>query len=68
MLLEHIHSPLAPLAWLQAALSPLQERFIGCHLDRPTLETARTLGLAVEEVATRVAGIFRLAVATPPQP
>ncbi len=66
VLLEHVRSTVPPLVWLQVALSPVQERLIGCHLARSTFETARELGFGVEEVATRLAGVFRLAVLTPP--
>ena len=66
ILLEHVRSTVPPVVWLQVVLSPAQERLIGCHLARSTLDAARELGLAVEEVATRFAGVVRLAVATPP--
>ena len=66
VLLEHVRSTAPPLVWLQVILSPAQERLIGCHLDRSTLATARGLGLGVEEVGSRFAGVFRLAVLTPP--
>ena len=62
VLLEHVRAPSPLLALPQYVLSPLQERLIGCHLARPTLDTARAMGLHVEEIASRFAGVFRLAV------
>ena len=62
VLLEHVRAASPLISLPQRALSPLQERLIGCHLDRPTLDTARALGLEVEVVASRLAGVFRLAV------
>ena len=35
-MLEHVRSTARPLAAMQRALSPLNERAIGCHLDRDT--------------------------------
>lgn len=64
VLLEHVRATPPPLVWLQVLLSPVQERLIGCHLARATCETAREMGFGVEEVATRFAGVFRLAVLT----
>ena len=66
VLLEHVRSTVPPLVWLQVVLSPAQERLIGCHLARSTFDTARALGFGVEEVATRLAGVFRLAMLTLP--
>ncbi len=66
VLLEHVRSTVPPLVWLQVLLSPAQERLIGCHLARSTFDTARALGFGVEEVGTRFAGVFRLALLTPP--
>jgi hypothetical protein len=51
---------------LERLLSPLQERFIGCHLDRATLDLARARGFRIESEQQRLAGVFRLAVARPP--
>jgi ubiquinone/menaquinone biosynthesis C-methylase UbiE len=66
VLLEHVRAPARPLATLQRVLSPLNERAIGCHLDRDTFGLARSLGFAVEPVASRLFDIFQLVVARPP--
>lgn len=66
VLLEHVRAPSRPLATLQRILSPLNERAIGCHLDRDTFGLARALGFSVEPVASRLFDIFQLAVARPP--
>lgn len=66
VLLEHVLSPIRPIAFLQRRFSPLQERALGCHLDRRTVDTLRRLGFAVESERRRLFGIFRLVVARPP--
>ena len=66
VLLEHVRAPARPLATSQRLLSPLNERAIGCHLDRDTFGLARSLGFSVEPVSSRLFDIFRLAVARPP--
>ena len=66
ILLEHVRSPARPLAALQRALSPLNVRAIGCHLDRETFDLARELGFAVDERRSRLLAAVRLAVARPP--
>lgn len=66
VLLEHVRSTARPLATLQRLLSPLNERAIGCHLDRETLALAESLGYEFEEGATRLFDAVRLAVARPP--
>lgn len=66
VLLEHVLSPIPPVAWLERLVSPLQERYIGCHLNRRTIATARSLGFEVESERRRLAGVFRLVVARPP--
>jgi ubiquinone/menaquinone biosynthesis C-methylase UbiE len=68
VLLEHVISPVWPLAWLQRLATPFQARAIGCHFDRDTIGTARRLGLAIESDRARLFGIFRLVVAQPPPP
>jgi len=65
VLLEHVRSTVPPLVWLQVILSPAQERLIGCHLARSTFDVARGMGFGVEEVGSRLAGVFRLALLTP---
>lgn len=66
VLLEHVRSPVPPLAWLQGLLTPLQVRALGCHLDRTTVETLRRLGFVIETERSRFFGVFRLVVARPP--
>ncbi|MDQ3045144.1 MAG: methyltransferase domain-containing protein [Chloroflexota bacterium] len=66
VLLEHVRSPHWPIALFQRAGTPLQERFIGCHLTRRTDITLRRLGFTVISERTRLFGIFRLIVASPP--
>jgi ubiquinone/menaquinone biosynthesis C-methylase UbiE len=66
ILLEHVRAPTRPIATLQRVFSPLNERAIGCHLDRDTFGLARSLGFAVEPVGSRLFGIFQLALARPP--
>jgi ubiquinone/menaquinone biosynthesis C-methylase UbiE len=67
VLLEHVRSPVLPLAWLQWLLTPLQERAMGCHLDRTTIDLVRTLGFEILSERRRFFGVFRLVVARPPQ-
>jgi ubiquinone/menaquinone biosynthesis C-methylase UbiE len=45
VLLEHVLSPVWPVAVLQRLLSPLQTRAMGCHLDRETVALLRREGL-----------------------
>jgi ubiquinone/menaquinone biosynthesis C-methylase UbiE len=66
VLMEHVLSPVAPAAWAQRLIAPLQEHAIGCDLTRRTIETARGLGFRVESEEARLFGIFRLVVARPP--
>jgi ubiquinone/menaquinone biosynthesis C-methylase UbiE len=65
VLLEHVLSPVWPVAVLERLWSPHQERSLGCHLTRETVETARRLGFAVESERSRFFGVFRLVVARP---
>lgn len=67
VLLEHVLSPVPPVAAAERLLSPLQERAVGCHLDRETFDLARSLGFAIVEERQRLFGVFRLAVARPPR-
>ena len=67
VLLEHVRSPVLPLAWLQRLLTPLQERAMGCHLDRTTIDLVRTLDFEILSERRRFFGVFRLVVARPPQ-
>jgi ubiquinone/menaquinone biosynthesis C-methylase UbiE len=66
ILLEHVRSPSAPLAFMQRVVSPCNERAVGCHLDRDTLGLAVSLGFTPLSVIRRRAGIAMLAVLTPP--
>lgn len=49
VLLEHVLSPSLPVATAERLLSPLQERVMGCHLDRDTIGLARSLGFTIDE-------------------
>lgn len=66
VLLEHVTSTARPIALLQHVLSPLNQRAIGCHLDRDTFALAESLGFALEIVRRRLWDAVRLAVARPP--
>ena len=66
VLLEHVRSSVAPVAWLQQGLSPLQERLIGCQLARETVATLVAEGFSVVSERQRRLGVFRLVVARPP--
>ena len=66
VLLEHVLSPVLPIAWAQRLVSPVQERLIGCHLDRTTIATVRALDFAVHAERSRLGGIVRVVIATPP--
>ncbi|MGC4107457.1 MAG: hypothetical protein QM753_14130, partial [Thermomicrobiales bacterium] len=54
------------LAGMAKLVSPLQERMLGCHLDRPTDRLVRELGFHVEREEMRFLGVFHLIVAQPP--
>ena len=66
VMLEHVRSTARPLAALQRALSPLNERAIGCHLDRDTVDLARSLGFSIDQTRSRLFNSVRLVVARPP--
>ena len=66
VMLEHVRSTAHPLAAVQQALSPLNERAIGCHLDRVTIDLAQSLGFSIDESWSRLFGSVRLVVARPP--
>ncbi len=68
VLLEHVRSPVRPLAWLQRTLTPLQVRAMGCHFDRATIELVRELGFTIVSERRRFFGVFRLVVTQPPPP
>lgn len=65
VLLEHVRSPVWPMAALQRLFSPCQERLIGCHLARETIETARRCGFTMVAERRRLFGVFRLVVLEP---
>ena len=66
VMLEHVRSTARPLAAMQRLLSPLNERAIGCHLDRDTFDLARSLGFSIDETRSRLFDAVRLVVARPP--
>ena len=66
VLLEHVRSSAAPLATLQRLVSPLNERAVGCHLDRDTIQLARSLGFEIVEARTRLWESVQLVVTRPP--
>jgi len=66
VMLEHVRSTARPLAALQRVLSPLNERSIGCHLDRDTVDLARSLGFTIDETRSRLFNSVQLVVARPP--
>ena len=67
VMLEHVLSSVRPVAALERLLSPLQERALGCHLNRKTIALARSRGFAILDERQRLFGVFRLVVARPPQ-
>lgn len=68
VLLEHVRSPLLPVSMVQRLLSPVQERFIGCHLDRETISLVQRLGFRIVSERRHLFGIFRLVVMEPRLP
>jgi len=64
--LEHVRSPFPPVAVAQRLLSSYQERLLGCHLDRDTIDLAGTLGFTMLSERRRLFSVFRLVVAHPP--
>jgi ubiquinone/menaquinone biosynthesis C-methylase UbiE len=67
VMLEHVLAAARPLATLQRILSPIQERSMGCHLDRQTFVLAKSLGFSVDQVESRLFDAVELVVARPPQ-
>ncbi len=67
VLLEHVRSTARPVAALQGFVSPLNERAMGCHLDRETFHLARSLGFTFLESQARLLESVRLVVARPPE-
>ncbi len=68
VLLEHVLSPIWPIAPLQRLATPMQTRAIGCHFDRETIDLLRRERFTVESEERRRLGIVRLVVARPPAP
>lgn len=66
VLIEHVLSPNPIVGWLQKLVAPFQIRAMGCHIDRPTIETLQHYGYRVEEQRQRIFGIMRFVIATPP--
>jgi len=66
VLLEHVRPGNPLVGGALKLLSPLQERMLGCHLDRRTDRLVRELGFLVEAESTRFLGIFHLMVLKPP--
>jgi hypothetical protein len=64
--LEHVRSPHRPVYALQRLWSPIQERSLGCSWVRETMQTIQQAGFQVVSDRSRMLGIFRLVVATPP--
>jgi ubiquinone/menaquinone biosynthesis C-methylase UbiE len=65
VLLEHVRSPMWPVAMIQRLASPIQERLNGCHLARETIDLARECGLEFLREDQRLLGIMRLVIARP---
>ncbi len=63
LLLEHVLSPLRPLAWLQHRLSPVNVRRVGCHLNRDAARYVNVVGLTIVGKESRILGILQLMVA-----
>ncbi len=66
VLLEHVLSPYRPVALTQRLLSPLQEKMLGCHLDRETDDLVRSLGFRIVKEQRRLFDVVRLLVTEPP--
>ena len=65
VILEHVRAPNLILAFLQKALTPMQARRMGCHLDRPTDQLVREMGFSIERHERKFLSIFRLLVFRP---
>lgn len=66
VLIEHVLAENRLVAWLQRRFAPPQIRFIGCHLDRTTVQTLQDHGFRVLEHRKRLFGVMRFVVAAPP--
>lgn len=65
VILEHVRAHNRLLAGTQRLLSPLQQRQMGCHLDRATDQMVRDMGFTVVDHQTRFFGVFHLLVLEP---
>ncbi|HEV2127172.1 MAG TPA: methyltransferase domain-containing protein [Thermomicrobiales bacterium] len=65
VLLEHVDPPNPLLSGVLHLLSPLQERRMGCHLDRPTDRLVERMGFPIERHEGTFLSIFRLLVLCP---
>lgn len=65
VLLEHVRSPYRPVALAQRVLSPLQERMLGCHLDRETDDLVRSLGFRIVRERRRLFDVVQMLVTEP---
>jgi ubiquinone/menaquinone biosynthesis C-methylase UbiE len=66
LFLEHVRSPHWPVYAVERMISPSQERSVGCSWVRDTVGSIRQAGFQVRSDQSRLLGIFRLVVATPP--
>lgn len=60
ILLEHVLSANALLAWLMNLLNPIVVGLMGPNINRRTIENITSSGLGVERVTDLAAGIFKL--------
>lgn len=67
VLIEHVLASNPIVGGVQKVVAPLQERHMGCHIDRPTHRLVRDLGFRVEQDDSRLFGIVHLIVARPPR-
>ena len=66
VLIEHVLSPNLLVGAIQKLVAPIQIRHMGCHLDRPTVETLVDHGFRIEEHRKRIFGVMRFVIARPP--
>jgi ubiquinone/menaquinone biosynthesis C-methylase UbiE len=65
LLLEHVKARNPFIGWVQKKLSPMQERMLGCHLDRTTDRLVRELGFHSTHERRRFFQVFVLTVFSP---
>lgn len=68
VMLEHVRAPNRILAGAQRLLTPMQERRMGCHLDRPTDRLVQDIGFTIEHRETRLFSIIQMLVLRPLSP